>query len=78
MDLVKFIHRQRFVNFAVISLLSGFQHKFLSRISYPVLRESTDSETSSEDDNKLGWVKDNTVYLDKLAAAKDPVSSRIS
>ena len=77
MDLFKFIQRQRFLNFATLGLLSGNQVNFVNKMSYPVLRESTDTATASEDDNKLMWAKAPLSYVDKLQASADPVSKRL-
>lgn len=77
MDLFKFIRRQRFVNFAVLSLLSGGQTAFASKLSYPVLRESTDMETASEEENKINWGKDSMLYLKKMQASANPADLRL-
>lgn len=50
LDLRKFIHRQRVFTTAVIGLLSGPQSRFVDKMSQLILRESSASETSGDDE----------------------------
>ena len=62
---------------ATISLLNGKQSALLTKLSHPVLRESTDTETYSEGENKINWYRDSLDYVHKLQLSKDPVSQRM-
>lgn len=77
MDLTKFIMRQRYLTYAVLGLLRGQQTAFITKLSYPVLRESTDTETMSEDESKVNWAKDALSYLERMQVTDDPVNRRI-
>ena len=50
LDLIKFIHRQRVFTTAAIGLLTGPQSLFVNKMSQLVIRESSASETSSDDE----------------------------
>ena len=50
MDLRKFIHRQRVFTTAIIGLLSGPQSLFVNKMSQMVVRESSDTGTSADDE----------------------------
>lgn len=50
LDLRKFIHRQRVFTTAAIGLLSGPQSLFVNKMSQLVIRESSDSDTSGDDE----------------------------
>jgi len=53
LDIVKFIRRQRFSQFALLSLLSGRQTYIVDKISEMVIRESSDLDDATESDLEL-------------------------
>ena len=61
----------------MLSLLNGSQHALLTRLSHPLMRESTDSQTYSEGENKVNWKKDTLDYISKLQRCKSPTSKRL-
>ena len=50
LDLRKFIHRYRMFTTAIIGLLTGPQSLFVYKMSQLIIRESSDSETSGDDE----------------------------
>ena len=50
LELTKFIHFKRITKTALLALLNGRQKKFTDRFSQLTIRESSDLENTSEDD----------------------------
>ena len=76
MDLFQFVKRQRFNTYAILSLLSGRQSNFMTRLSYPVLHESTDTASESDGIANVRWSKDGMKYLTSMQVSGNPVDSR--
>ena len=53
LDLQKFMHRQRLWTTSMLGLLDGRQSLFVNKMSQLIIRESSDSQNTS-DDNELG------------------------
>ena len=75
MDLKRFITRQRLQTTAVLALLTGKQSFFIDKMSQMLIRESSDSEeTSHEEEDQYGWGKeDSSRCAEKLAKSKERV-----
>ncbi len=59
LDLQKFMHRQRLWTTSMLGLLNSRQSLFVNKMSQLIIRESSDSQNTS-DDNELGnQVNDN-------------------
>ena len=75
-DLFKFVKRQRYTLVALLSLLSGKQAQLAAKLSYPVLRESTDTASESDGTANVRWSKDGMKYLTSMQVSGNPVDSR--
>ena len=71
----RFITRQRLQTTAVLALLTGKQSFFIDKMSQMLIRESSDSEeTSHEEEDQYGWGKeDSSRCAEKLAKSKERV-----
>ena len=76
LDLRKFIHRQRVYTNAVIGLLTGSQSMFVNKMAQLVVRESSDSNTSA-DDELDDMQKTDTLYVKKMMLSKGEVDNRL-
>ena len=73
MDLQKFITRQRLQTVAVLALLSGKQSFFIDKMSQMLIRESSNFEETSDDEELSDWGMDDHRYIEKLAKSKEKV-----
>ena len=76
MDLRKFIHRQRVFTTAIIGLLSGPQSLFVNKMSQMVVRESSDTGTSA-DDELDDMQKEDVLYVRKMILSQGKVDNRL-
>ena len=76
LDLRKFIHRQRVYTTAVIGLLTGSQSLFVNKMAQMVVRESSDTNTSA-DDELDDMQKTDTLYVKKMMLSKGKVDNRL-
>ena len=65
LDLRKFVHRQRVFTTAAIGLLTGAQSLFVNKMAQMVIRESSDTNTSA-DDELDDMQKTDTLYVKKM------------
>ena len=77
MDLKKFITRQRLQTTAVLALLSGKQSFFIDKMSQMLIRESSNFEETSEDEELSDWGMDDQKYAEKLAKSEEKVDQRL-
>ena len=75
LDLRKFMHRQRVFTTAAIGLLSGPQSLFVNKMSQLIIRESSASETSG-DDELNDKQKSDLQYVRKMIHSRNRVDKR--
>ena len=76
LDLRKFIHRQRVFTTAAIGLLTGSQSLFVNKMAQMVVRESSDTNTSA-DDELDDLQKTDTLYVKKMMLSQGKVDNRL-
>ena len=76
LDLRKFMHRQRMFTTAAIGLLSGPQNLFVNKMSQLIIRESSNSETSGDDELNYKQ-KSELQYVRKMIHSHDQVDKRL-
>ena len=79
LDLVKFIHRQRVLNFAALVTLSGNQRYMVDKMATPLIRESSDLDDSTSSDEELDQVNffDSRYEAQKMVASSDNIDRRL-
>ena len=63
--------RQRIHTNALLGLLNNQQSKFVDKMSQLIIRESTDFDESSADEELSDWQKDNMHYIRRMASSRD-------
>ena len=71
LDLQKFIHRSRVQVTSMLGLLTAPQSVFVDKISQIVVRESTDFNKTSTDDELASKLKDLDLFAKKMVVSKD-------
>ena len=79
LDLVKFIRRQRFTQYATLSLLNGRQVFVTDKLSNMLIRESSDLDEYTEDDMELEQENfaDVQQVSSKIQHSLDPIDKRL-
>ena len=78
LDLQKFIHRQRVFTTAILGLLSRTQSKFVDKMSQLVIRESSNFEETSSDQELLSdLLNQDENYTAKMIKSVDKVDKRL-
>ena len=79
LDLVKFILRQRVLNFAALVTLSGSQRYMVDKMATPLIRESSDPDDSTSSDEELDQVNyfDSRYEAQKMVASCDNIDRRL-
>ena len=77
LDLRKFIYRQRLQTTAILGLLSGRQSFFVDRMSQMVIRESSNLDETSTDDELSDWQNDNMDYAKRMVQSSSKVDNRL-
>ena len=79
MDLKKFLTRQRIETNAILSLLTGRQSYFIDRISQMVVRESSNFEWTSSDQQLSDTIKTNEMdeNVKHITRSSDKVDKRL-
>lgn len=77
MDLQKFLHRQRVFIASLLGLLKGRQSSFVHRYSKLVLRESTDMEITSEDEELDELGNGSLQFISSMISSSDKVDKRL-
>ena len=75
-DFQKFIVRQRLQTNAILGLLSGCQSFFVDKMSQLVIRESSNMEETSQDEELSDWQRDNMAYALQMASSADKIDER--
>ena len=70
LDIVKFIQRQRMTMIALLSLFSGRQKVLIDKMSQMLIRESSNFEETSSDD-ELSGKNDSHLAINSLVKSKD-------
>ena len=76
LDLQKFIHRQRLWTTSMLGLLTGRQSLFVNKMSQMIIRESSDSEHTSDDDELNGEQNDDVNEIHKMVSSAGKVDKR--
>ena len=77
LDLQKFIHRQRLWTTSLIGLLNGRQTMFVNKMSQLVIRESSDSQNTSEDHELSDQGHDEINHINKMMHSGSQVDKRL-
>ena len=77
LDLRKFIYRQRLTTTAILGLLNGRQSFFVDRMSQMVIRESSNLDETSSDNELSDWQNDNMDYAKRMVTSSNKVDSRL-
>jgi len=77
LDLRKFIHRQRVFTTAILGLLSGTQSQFVDKMSQLVIRESSNLEETSSDQELSDPLNQDETYTAKMIKSEDKVDKRL-
>ena len=77
LDLRKFIHRQRVFTTAILGLLSGTQSRFVDKMSQLVIRESSNLEETSSDQELSEPLNQDENYTAKMIKSQDKVDKRL-
>ena len=78
LDLRKFIYRQRLQTTAILGLLSGAQSFFVDKMSQLVIRESSNlEETSSDDELSDLQGKDTMDYAKNMTLSDNKIDERL-
>ena len=73
LDLRKFIYRQRLQTTAILGLLSGRQSFFVDKLSQLVIRESSNLDETSSDEELSDWQRDNMDYASVMIEGQNKV-----
>ena len=77
MDLQKFLHRQRIMSTALLGLLKGRQCSFIDKYSALVLRESTDMDVTSQDEELSDIGTGSLHFVGSMVRSKEKVDKRL-
>jgi len=76
MDLGKFIHRQRVMATALLGLLSGNQATYINKVSQIIVRESSNTETSEDDE--LDYAREDIkTYVSRMVYGNNKVDKKL-
>lgn len=78
LDLKKFLYRSRLNVASLLGLLTSKQSAFVDKMSQIVIRESSDFDETSEDDEleSRQYEKDMNLFVQKMVRSKDVVDQR--
>ena len=77
LDLRKFIYRQRLQSVAILGILSGRQSLFVDKMSQLVIRESSNFEETSGDEELSDWQRDDMVYAKRMKQSSNRIDQRL-
>ena len=77
LDLRKFILRQRLQTIAILGLLNGRQSLFADKMSQMVIRDSSNLDESSSDDELSDWQRDDMIYVKRMMQSHNKVDARL-
>ena len=77
LDLRKFVYRQRLAMNSLIGLLTGRQNFFVDKLSQLIIRESSNLEETSSDQELSDWQRDNMTYAERMTKSDNKVDNRL-
>ena len=60
-----------------MGLLTGRQSFFVDKLSQPIIRESSNLDDTSSDNELSDWERDNMDYVGKMTKSSDKVDKRL-
>lgn len=77
LDLRTFIHRQRLQSTALLGLLNGRQSLFVDKMSQLVIRESSNLDETSSNNDLSDWQRDDMIYVKRMMKSSNKTDQRL-